>query len=294
MFYRRKILLSIVQVFENNLDKMHLLKLLFLLTKKQKVKIYDFIPYQYGCFSYSVYADINALVQNSILREENNTLSMTISTDYVGQLKQEDRYYLQQIKTMFGTMSNDDLIKYTYINYPYWATKSVIAKKVLTTIEYEKLKQYQPESDKTILYTLGYEGISLEEYLNRLILNDIKVLIDVRSNPLSMKYGFSKSQLQRFCHNSGIEYLHFPEVGITSDKRSELYTQSDYENLFIDYCNNNLPKTVATQNRIFDILKQKERVALTCFEANINRCHRKYLADAIASMPQFTYELKHI
>jgi len=49
------------------------------------------------------------------------------------------------------------------------------------------------------LFTIGYEGISLEEYFNRLIKNDVKVLVDVRNNPLSMKFGFSKTQLKRFC-----------------------------------------------------------------------------------------------
>jgi uncharacterized protein (DUF488 family) len=111
--------------------------------------------------------------------------------------------YLQQIKSQFGAMSNNDLVRYTYINYPYWATKSTIANKILSPVEYEKVLQSKPKSDKTILYTIGYEGISLEEYLNRLIKNDVKVLVDVRRNPLSMKYGFSKSQLLRYCVNAG-------------------------------------------------------------------------------------------
>ena len=283
-----------MQVFENNLDKMHLLKLLFVFTQKQKVKTYHFIPYQYGCFSYSVYADINTLVQKNILSETDNVLTLRETTDYFYQLNQEDKRCLQQIKLLFGTMSNNDLVKYTYINYPYWATKSTIAKKLLSPVEYEKIEQCNPKSDKTILFTLGYEGISLEEYLNRIILNDIKVLIDVRRNPLSMKYGFNKSQLQRYCENLGIQYLHFPELGIETEKRQELNTQSDYDKLFSDYRKNNLPKTIATQNHIFEILKQKERVALTCFEANINQCHRKHLAEAITNIPQFSYELKHI
>jgi len=283
-----------LQVFENNLDKMHLLKLLFVFTQKQKAKAYDFIPYQYGCFSYSVYADINALVQKNIISEKDNVLTLTDKTNYISQLSQEDKSYLQQIKILLGTMSNNDLIKYTYISYPYWATKSAIAKKILSPAEYETVEQCKPKSNKTILFTLGYEGLSLEKYLNQLILNDVKVLIDVRRNPLSMKYGFSKSQLQRYCENSGIEYLHFPELGIDTEKRQELNTQADYDKLFTDYRKNNLPKTIATQNQIFEILKQKNRIALTCFEANINQCHRKHLAEAITKIPQFSYELKHI
>jgi uncharacterized protein (DUF488 family) len=294
MFYRRKILLALLQVFGNELDKMHLLKLLFVFTQKQTTKAYDFIPYQYGCFSYSVYADMNALIQKNILNGNNNFIALDEATDYFCQLKQEDKYHLRQIKLQLGTMSNDDLIYYTYINYPYWAIKSTIASKVLSKTEYEKVLQITPKSDKTILFTIGYEGISLEEYLNRLIKNDVKVLVDVRRNPLSMKYGFSKSQLQRYCENLHIEYVHFSEVGIESEQRQALNSQSDYDKLFDFYRENNLSKTIATQEQIFDLLKQKERIALTCFEADINQCHRKHLAEAITRLPEFNYELKHI
>ena len=294
MFYRRKIVLALLQIFGKELDKMHLLKLLFVFTQKQTTKAYDFIPYQYGCFSYSVYADINALVQKNILNETDNNITLNVQTDYYNQLKQEDKFYLQQIKSQFSTMSNDDLIKYTYVNYPYWATKSTIAKKVLSIAEYEKILQVTPKSDKIILFTIGYEGISLEEYLNRLIKNDVKALVDVRRNPLSMKYGFSKSQLQRYCESLGIEYLHFPEVGIETEQRQELNSQADYDNLFTMYRENNLSKTITIQNQIFEILKQKKRIALTCFEANINQCHRKHLAEAISNISQFHYELTHI
>jgi uncharacterized protein (DUF488 family) len=294
MFFRRKILLALLQIFGNELDKMHLLKLLFIFTQKQTTKIYDFIPYQFGCFSYSVYADINVLIQKNIVKTNQNIVSMNDKTDYYQQLKQEDRYYLQQVKSQFGTMSNDDLIHYTYINFPYWATKSIIAKNKLTTDEYAKIEQYIPKSNKTILFTIGYEGISLEEYLNRLIKNDVKVLVDVRKNPLSMKYGFNKNQLSQYCKNLSIEYLHFPEVGIESELRQELNKQADYDSLFEIYKKNNLTKTLSTQKRIFELLIQKQRIALTCFEANICMCHRKHLAESIAALPSFNYEINHI
>jgi uncharacterized protein (DUF488 family) len=47
-------------------------------------------------------------------------------------------------------------------------------------------------------------------------------------------------------------------------------------------------------NYIFDLLKHGKRIALTCFEANVNQCHRKHLAEAISFLPEFNYELKHI
>ena len=130
--------------------------------------------------------------------------------------------------------------------------------------------------------------------MNRLLKNDIKILVDVRQNPLSMKYGFSKTLLKRYCESLGIKYLHFPEVGIHGNQRQELNTQSDYDKLFSVYKKENLTKTKSSQLSILNLLKENKRIALTCFEANINQCHRKPLSESIESFNEFTYEVKHI
>lgn len=191
-------------------------------------------------------------------------------------------------------MNANALMKHTYLNFPYWAINSVKAENILSEQELKKVKNSKPNSNQTILFTIGYEGISLEEYLNRLIKNDVKVLVDVRNNPLSMKYGFSKSQLKRFCESLGIQYVHFPEVGIQSEQRKELNTQADYDSLFAVYCENNLTKTAHSQQKILNLLEKHNRIALTCFEANICQCHRKHLAEAIERLDGFEYEVKHI
>ena len=41
-----------------------------------------------------------------------------------------------------------------------------------------------------------------------LIREDVKLLCDVRKNPLSMKFGFSKNQLKGILEGVGIEYIH--------------------------------------------------------------------------------------
>ena len=46
MFYRRKLLLSLLEIFGNELEKIRLQKLLFLLTKKQVKQDYEFVPYK--------------------------------------------------------------------------------------------------------------------------------------------------------------------------------------------------------------------------------------------------------
>lgn len=294
MYYRRKIILAILNQFDGQLEKIRLQKLLFLFTRKQENPEYDFIPYKFGCYSYSAVADLNTMVNKGMLQESGNTYKVLDKTDYLKTLKEADKKNVLELNSLYGNMTSMNLMKHTYVNFPFYAINSVKAKDILTKSEIERVEKIKPNSKNTVLFTIGYEGISLEEYLNRLIKNNVKVLIDVRNNPLSMKFGFSKTLLKRYCESLGIEYLHFPEVGIQSTQRQELHSQSDYNKLFADYRKSNLPKTRSTQLDILELLKSHKRIALTCFEANICQCHRKHLAEAIEKMPDFKYEVKHI
>jgi uncharacterized protein (DUF488 family) len=294
MFYRRKIILALLQLFEDQLEKIRFQKLLFLFTKRQRKSEYYFIPYHFGCYSYSANADLTTMVKRGFLNENKNYFEKKDKSDFLKLLKPDDKKLLLEIRSFYGGMCTNALMRHTYINYPFYATRSKVAENILSKTEFEKVKKAKPINRKTILFTIGYEGISLEEYLVRLLKNDIKVLVDVRNNPLSMKYGFSKSQLEKYCESLEILYLHFPDLGIQSDQRQELNSQSDYDNLFFLYRKNNLSKAINTQTEILELLKKNKRIALTCFESNINKCHRKHLAEAIAALPDFIYEVKHI
>ena len=301
MFYRRKIILALLQLFEGTLDKIRLQKLLFLFSQRQKLARpiggkteYDFVPYKYGCFSYSAHADLTTMVTKQQLSSDETSYTKKDKTDYLKQIKADDKEYLNEVKTNYGGMNARALMKYTYLNYPFYAIRSEAAADILSKNEMQKVNDAKPTGTKTILFTIGYEGISLEEYLVRLLKNDVKVLVDVRNNPLSMKYGFSKNQLIKYCGYLGIQYFHLPEVGIQSDQRQELNSQNDYDKLFSIYRKNNLNKTTKAQAEIFNLLKQHKRIALTCFEANIDQCHRKHLAEAIETLPGFSYSVVHI
>lgn len=264
------------------------------MSQRQVKPEYEFIPYRFGCYSYSANADLYAMTQKGLLAEDEKNFSKKDPVNYIPLLKPEDRLLLMQIKTNYGAMDARSLMKHTYVNFPFYAIKSEVAHQILNTQELQKVEESRPQNTQTILFTIGYEGISLEQYLLRLLKNDVKVLVDVRNNPLSMKYGFSKSLLRKFCNSIGIEYVHFPEVGIQSDKRQTLTAQADYDRLFAQYRQDNLPHTGDAQSRILELLINKERIALTCFEANICQCHRKHLAEAIEKLSDFQYKVEHI
>lgn len=294
MFYRRKVILALLQEFEGKLEKIRLQKLLFLISERQQTKVYDFVPYKYGCFSFSANADLTAMVQKGLLNETESHFLRNEETDYLLTLNETDRKIVQEVCALYGSMSANALMKHTYVNYPYSALNSLKAMSLLSDSELSKVAAMRNNDESTVLFTIGYEGVSPEAYLNKLIKNNVHVLVDVRKNALSMKYGFSKSHLKRFCESIGIEYIHLPEVGIHSDKRKTLNSQSDYDLLFEDYKQTCIPQTKKTQEDILKLLIDKRRIALTCFEANICQCHRKHLAEAIEILPNFKYVVKHI
>lgn len=294
MYYRRKILLALLESFDNRLDKISLQKLLMLVSKQQIKPYFHFVPYKYGCYSFQATADLQTMAKYSQVTLQCNDWIKTDNEKYLLNLKDCDRQAIRYVKQMYGNKSADELIRITYVKYPQLAINSIVAKDKLTADEYQKVIKARPQANKTILFTIGYEGISLEEYINKLILNDVKVLVDVRKNSYSMKFGFSKSQLQVACTGVGIEFIHIPQLGIDSDKRQELNTQSDYDKLFFQYRSGVLEQTKAYQNKLIQLLIEKKRIALTCFEANICQCHRKHLADAIVKHSAFDFELKHI
>ncbi len=295
MFYRRKVILALLQAFGGSLPQINLYKLLLIISKQQEKPEYEFVPYLYGCYSFSLHADLVTMSKKKLIREDSNKILYKLDKkNYLPTLKEMDKKIVLSTQSRFNKFTQEALIKYTYTAFPYTAIRSEIAQKILSSEQQEEVKRWAPASDKTILFTIGYEGISLEEYLNRLLLNNIQLLVDVRNNPVSMKFGFSKNQIKGYCEKLQIGYVHIPEVGIQSNLRQELNTQSDYNKLFSAYKKHNLSQTQLYQQRIFDLLKEKKRIALTCFEANICQCHRKHLAEAISQIPGWKYELKHI
>jgi|SRR5690554_86302 len=294
MFYRRKVILSMLEVFEGKLEKLQLQKLLMLFTLQQKKSSFYFVPYKFGCFSFQANADLATMRKYEWVQEDEKSWKLTAEKSYFKELIKNDQNILLELNKHFNGKSSEHLIKHTYRNFPYYAINSSIAAQLLNSNELERVKSKVPVSNKKALFTIGYQGISIEQYMNKLIKEDVKVLCDVRKNSFSMKYGFNKSQLKMACEGVGIEFIHIPEVGIVSDKRKKLDTQKDYDELFEDYKQTVIPNTIDQQEMILNLIKEQDRVAITCFEKDICQCHRKHLAQAIKDHPKFNHELIHL
>ncbi|MBW8049572.1 MAG: DUF488 domain-containing protein [Cytophagales bacterium] len=294
MYYRRKILLALLEKMGGKLLPTDMQKLLFLFCERQREKNYEFVPYRFGGFSFQSYADKRTLTKYGYLSDVDGWELTDKGRNFSSTLKNEDQTALQQVAARYGKMRGNPLVKEVYRNYPYYAIYSEILEKVLSQEEIKKVEAQRPKENSEAFFTIGYEGISQERYLNKLIKNNVKLLCDVRKNPLSMKYGFSKNQLKDACEHVGIQYLHIPDLGIVPEKRKELNTKEDYERLFEEYERTTLREEKESLDRLLTLLKQYKRIAITCFEACETQCHRGKVAKTLQKMPEWKYPVKHL
>jgi hypothetical protein len=155
VFYRRKIILTLLQLFDSQLDKIRLQKLLFLFTQRQAKPEYDFIPYRFGCFSYSANADMTTMVNKGLLGEDDKRFEKLDKIDYGKQLKSVDLQLLNEIKASYGKMSAKALMKYTYLNYPFYAVNSIAADNILTANELERVYEARPKASEKRCKTIS-------------------------------------------------------------------------------------------------------------------------------------------
>lgn len=299
MYYRRKLMLGILEEFGGKLNHTNFQKILFLVTRKQEKKSFDFVPYKYGCFSFQANQDLLTLGKYNLVKAEKTAKSSNWKLNsqdlsFFSELNKEDQSAIKLVIREIKGFSQKDLVRHTYINYPYYATKSQIAEELLNSNEIAPIEKQKRNLDSFEFFTIGYEGISLESYLNKLIINDVKLLCDVRKNSLSRKYGFSKSQLQNACESIGIKYLHIPDLGIDSDKRQELNTISDYNILFEEYEKTTLKKNHNSIKYLFQLAKDYRRVAITCFEKEVCMCHRGRVLKALTTLPHWDIPHKNL
>ena len=293
MIYRQKVLLALIEVFGGTLLKTDLQKLLFLFCKFSGKDHYEFFPFRYGAFSLLSYYDKKKLTKRKLLADTENFVTGT-SKSFVSALRKEDAVALREFSEKVGNIRGDNLVRMTYVEYPHYAAKSEIAARVLSNSELRTLESLRVETREEELFTIGYEGISIDGYLDRLIEKDVRLVVDVRKNPVSRKYGFSKRRLESFLTSVGIGYSHEPEVGVASHLRRSLDSPEDSAKLFEYYAKEILPVNKPVIYRIIEATKKNRRVALTCFEADPKMCHRHKISEAIEALTSGSVHITHL
>ena len=283
LFERQRLLLTLLDAVGEPVGHTDFQKLLFLYTQEcEATPGYDFVPYKFGAFSFTSYADKRKLIEEGLLAENDQNWKLTEAGRMAARRQAVEPLRVAGFCRRHSRLRGNVLIVEQYRRYPYYARRSEILDKL--GLEPEALTAIvaaRPKRQPAGIITIGYEGRSLESYLNELLRAAVTVLCDVRRNPLSRKYGFSKGTLSNACEGVGLRYEHLPELGIASERRRELHTQADYDALFAEYERESLPQQGAALETIRAWVAAGERVALTCFERLPQQCHRHCVAEAL-------------
>ncbi|MBL8089928.1 MAG: DUF488 domain-containing protein [Anaerolineales bacterium] len=293
MYYRRKILLALIEVFGGSLKSTDCEKLLFNFCQQTGKNHYEFFPHKFGPFSNMSYYDKRILVSSKLLKPVDD-FQLSTKHSYLKELTQADKAALLRFKSNIGNLRGDSLVKKTYREFPQYTLRSKIAGKHFSD---EELKQRQfafAIETNPAVFSIGYEGLTIDSFLYKLIVNNISVVVDVRNNPQSMKYGFSKKSFKQYIENAGMKYIHIPELGIPSAMRKGLGESVSHKALFKSYENKLLPKQETEINQLIDLTNKNERIALVCFESDHQFCHRHTLIEHLQKNSSFKRKVIHL
>ncbi len=288
MLNRQKCILYMAERAGRAVSRLELTKWAFLLAREMPSRggssFYDFLPYQYGPFSFVLFREAGTLVRDGFLRE--TTVGPRDAWERVHDVPAGGRSLPLDVRSdaakvveRFGNTDVSDLIDYVYARFPWYTVNSQIRR-----LSHRRVR-------RTGIFTIGYEGCSVDRLLDVLMRKGIERVVDVRQNPVARRYGFHKSTLSRICGELGIDYVHVPEVGIPSAFRRDLDGPAAYARLFAEYEKGLLAHQSDAVAAIARMMVEKPS-ALMCLEADPNRCHRSRLADAVASVTQLP--VRHI
>ena len=296
LFERQRLLLTLLDAVGEPVGHRDFQKLLFLYTHECETShSYEFVPYKFGAFSFTSYADKRKLVAEGLLAVDDQNWALTDAGRAAARCQAVEPLRVAGFCRQYSRVRGNALIAEQYRRHPYYATRSEILDKLSLEPEaLARIAEAKPKAQPAGLVTIGYEGRSLEKYLNELLRNGVTMLCDVRRNALSRKYGFSKGTLSKACEGAGIRYEHLPELGIPSEQRRELQTQADYDALFAEYERENLPRQFAALDKIRGWVAAAERVALTCFELLPEQCHRHCVAEALEHFGGAQLRARHL
>ena len=279
MLNRQRLLLYLLELLGGTASRLQFVKLCFLVREESWSgggdSFFGFVPYKRGPYSFGLYHEIDFLIRNGYIVEldEKNWQLKSQNSSTIESLPPSLKDDAEVTVSNYGALPLRQLIDYVYGSYPWFTINSTSR---------NKRRLERPLANPAV-YTIGYEALNVDDFLNRLLRNGLECLVDVRNNPVARRYGFHKSTLKRLCGYMGMEYLHYPSLGIPSSERKNLNSPHDYHELFRHYNESTLRRESHQIQTLGDLLKEKAS-ALLCSEANPEFCHRSHLAKKISEL----------
>ena len=136
------------------------------------------------------------------------------------------------------------------------------------------------------LFTIGYEGKTVDEFLSELAQARVELVIDVRAVAASRRPGFSKTALAGALSERGIDYLHLRPLGTPKAGRDAARKGRIEEMRSIYEGQLETPEAELAFEQAL-AAAQERRTALLCFEADAGHCHRAMVAERLVERARF-------
>ncbi|NOZ59390.1 MAG: DUF488 domain-containing protein [Euryarchaeota archaeon] len=113
------------------------------------------------------------------------------------------------------------------------------------------------------IFTIGYSGKEISDFIEILRRYGIQELIDVRSFPTSKKEDFRQDRLREHLRRAGIAYRHLRSLGGYRRPSYLAYTGTE-----------------EFRRGLEELIERARgrRVAIMCLEDNPRHCHRRFIA----------------
>ncbi|KPV48867.1 hypothetical protein SE17_35760 [Kouleothrix aurantiaca] len=144
----------------------------------------------------------------------------------------------------------------------------------------------------TTLFTVGYQGHSIETFLDLVQAHGVAHIIDVRERPFSRKPDFSKKRFSARLADAGIGYTHLVALGTPKPLRDEVRRTHDFPTFFAE-----MDALMAAQPEALHAaleLARAQPAAVLCFEAKPEECHRMSVVRAMQSAAAEPLEIIHL
>lgn len=136
------------------------------------------------------------------------------------------------------------------------------------------------------LFTIGYEGKTLPEFLDELAAAGVELLIDVRAVAASRRPGFSKTVLANSVRERGIDYVHHRALGTPAAGREAARKGRTGEMRAIYAGQLDTPEAALALEQALAAASSR-RAALLCYEREAPGCHRSMLAERMIARTPF-------
>ncbi|MBV8908529.1 MAG: DUF488 domain-containing protein [Sphingomonas sp.] len=130
------------------------------------------------------------------------------------------------------------------------------------------------------IFTIGYEGATVGEFVAALQEAGVKRVIDVRALPLSRRPGFSKTPLKGALEEAGIDYVHLKALGTPSEGRTAARAGRHEDMARIHAGQLELPEAMVQSAQMLELASERPS-ALLCMEREPEHCHRSLLLSAV-------------